>query len=248
MSNRALPSSFLSLSSSHSQNDAGPSTAKRLSKHGTETECCKVCLGTLGRTYHLEYTDENMLACSVCGLVDEAATFARNTINVSEKTGAQLDPIDFMRTFDRDWLEFESKAEKSFKVSRTSVYLSMRRIMMPQEGLDSLFYIYLIDPKTSVFGYSTPSILKAAKMWYLRIRQAEQNHYQRKDLANNASARRVKYQVGVAIKIAVQENSTKILHNRLGRLNSAALGLTKADDRIPMLSLAEIFVGIHQRF
>jgi hypothetical protein len=81
-----------------------------------QLDCCKVCLGGLGHRYSLEYTEDNLLACPRCGLVDEAATQARNAVSVSDTMGAQLDQHDYMRTFDRDWGEFETRMEKKFKV------------------------------------------------------------------------------------------------------------------------------------
>ena len=80
-------------------------------------------------------------------------------------------------------------------------------------------------------------------MWYLKIRQAEKGASGRKELAMNADARRINYQIGVAIKFATQENGVKVVNARLGKARASTFGLTKADERVPMLSVAEIFVS-----
>lgn len=75
-----------------------------------------MCSAGLNRQVILEYTPDNVLACSRCGLIDEAATHARNSVSVSDTTGAQVDQYEPARTFERDWGDFESRAEKAFKV------------------------------------------------------------------------------------------------------------------------------------
>ena len=80
-------------------------------------------------------------------------------------------------------------------------------------------------------------------MWYLKIREAEKGVSGRKELAMNAGARRINYQVGVAIKFATQENGVKVVNTRLGKSGASTFGLTKADERVPMLSVAEIYVS-----
>ena len=95
---------------------AGPSKATATS-NVKQPDHCKLCFGGLGRKYPLEFTEDNLLACSRCGIIDERATHARNIVSVSDTTGAQLHQHELLRTFERDWTEFESRAEKSFKVS-----------------------------------------------------------------------------------------------------------------------------------
>jgi hypothetical protein len=115
--------------------------------------------------------------------------------------------------------------------------------MIIQDQIDDLFHTYLIDPKTSLFGYSVPSLVKGAKMWYLRIRQVEKGALHRTELAHNASARRITYQIGAAIKFATQENGLRVVNNRLGKSHTPVFGFTKADERVKVLSASEIFVS-----
>ena len=80
-------------------------------------------------------------------------------------------------------------------------------------------------------------------MWYLKIREAEKNAYHRVNLAQNGGARRITYQIGVAIKFAIQESSLIVVNNRLGKARAVSSGFTQGDDRIRLSSLAEIFVS-----
>ena len=86
-------------------------------------------------------------------------------------------------------------------------------------------------------------MIKPAKMWYLKIRAVEKDRYNKAKLAHNASARRISYQVAVSVKFAIQENNVRVVNSWLGMSNDSIIGFTKADPRVPMLSLAEIYVS-----
>ena len=90
-----------------------------------EPPYCKACFQQYGVKERLQ--DENfLLACPACGLVDENATYTKNTVSVSETRGAQMDENESLGTFERDWERFETYLEKSFKVC-TAIFSCFKR-------------------------------------------------------------------------------------------------------------------------
>ena len=129
-----------------------------------------------------------------------------------------------------------------------------------KDQIDGLFHTYLIDPKTSLLGIpAPPSFVKSAKWWYFEIRKAEMRermkHLERAkekgdekalyqtNPAQNADARRINYQVCVAVKFATHENGVRVVNKRLGISSAPVAGFAKGDENIPITTAEEIFVS-----
>ncbi|KAK4684716.1 hypothetical protein P7C73_g5456, partial [Tremellales sp. Uapishka_1] len=155
---------------------------------------------------------EGFMACDVCFRIDEAATDKSRYVDVTISRGAVVN------------------RDETLEVHES--YSSWREVEF-MKHLDRLLDVFLVDPATCITRMPCPHFKAGAKRWYLRIRQKDAEAHGWKNLSISKEARKLPYQVAIAIRITVQENSTQVLKNVLEDSGHIITGGTRGDGRVP---------------
>jgi hypothetical protein len=140
-------------------------------------------------------TEDNHVACTSCGAIDERATSVRNTAQVSAAFGTLLHDDD-----------------------RTSLAKAQKE-RLHEEAVSHILDLYLVDGRSRITNLPAGHFKAGARQWYNRIRAEEDV---RRELVNgmttNNRAKKLPIRLALAIMFTIQDSNITLMDNRLQHL------------------------------
>ncbi|WOO85715.1 uncharacterized protein LOC62_07G009209 [Vanrija pseudolonga] len=183
------------------------------------TDCQR--LGFDGSSTATAGSTASVVACSVCGAIDERATYIRNAAHTSHIFGTILEPDGSSE------IQFGDPREK-----RHEAYIN------------KLLDIYLVDPRSRLVERPAGHFIPGVRNLYNRFRteQARTKGYLRVQTSN--APQQVKYHLVSAIRLVILQSNVALVHSQLAHHRTAipSLGppLARGDGTVMAPSLRTI--------